>query len=65
MEQHKCNWLGCEEQVPIGQWACEPHWQQLPPHIRGWINETYIPRRFSKRYAIAKKCTLQWIAKNG
>lgn len=58
---HKCEWPGCEIDVPPKLWGCEKHWRMLPLQLRYKINNIYDTGASSIQHTEAANQIREWI----
>jgi hypothetical protein len=63
---HRCNWPGCEKNVPRSLWGCAPHWAKLPRRIRDNITKKWNHGRGfgTTDYGAACQEAQNWIRQN-
>lgn len=67
VQDHRCHWPGCQQQVPPAKWGCREHWHRLPKALRDAIWAAYVPgqeltKRPSARYVAVAQLVQEWIA---
>jgi site-specific recombinase XerD len=66
---HTCHWPECKVRVPAVMWACTPHWNALPMHLKDLINATYRPKQEalgtpSQAYTAVVSAVRLWLEEN-